>query len=152
MTWLARVAVKSVGAMSAAAVLSLGFAGVLAQAAPVPAAPSVMSKAPANDQHADRRAISNAIFEAEADVLGISPDTLRDDLKKGQKVSDLAKDKGMTKEQLEKKLITTLKPRLDALVDHKVITRAQADKAVDRISKGHVPFWNGRHHHGTTKK
>jgi hypothetical protein len=61
-------------------------------------------------------------------------------------VSDLAKDKGITKEQFETKLVANLKPRLDALVDKKVITRAQADKALDRISKGHVPFWNGIHH------
>jgi hypothetical protein len=40
-----------------------------------------------------------------------------------------------------------LKPRLEMLVEHKVITQAQADKAVDRISKGHIPFWNGIDHH-----
>jgi hypothetical protein len=40
-----------------------------------------------------------------------------------------------------------VKPRLEALVDKKEITQAQADKVLDRISKGYVPFWNGIHHH-----
>jgi hypothetical protein len=53
----------------------------------------------------------------------------------------------MTKEQFETKLVASLKPRLETLVDRKVITQAQADKTLDRISKGHVPFWNGAHKH-----
>ena len=78
-------------------------------------------------------------------MLGITPKTLREDLRKGQKVSDLARDKGMTKEQFETRLIASVKPRLAALVDHKVITQAQADKVIDRISKGYIPFWDGLH-------
>jgi len=144
---LAALAVKTVGSAGAAALLSLGLAGGLAQAAspsPTPT-PSTSTTTPATDRHADRRAIARAVFESEADVLGIAPTTLREDLKKGQKVSDLAKDKGLTKEQFETKLIASVKPRLAALVDHKVITQAQADRVIDRISKGHVPFWDGIH-------
>jgi hypothetical protein len=147
MTPFAAVAVKTVGAAGAAALLSLGLAGGLVQAAspsPTPS-PSASTKAPATDQRTDRRAIARAVFESEADVLGIAPKTLREDLRKGQKISDLAKDKGLTKEQFETKLIANVKPRLAALVDHKVITQAQADKVIDRISKGHVPFWDGLH-------
>ena len=51
----------------------------------------------------------------------------------------------MTKEQFETKLAAGLKPRLQALVEQKVITQAQADKTLDRISKGYVPFWDGIH-------
>jgi hypothetical protein len=140
-------AVKIVSGAGAAAMLSLGVAGGLAQAAsPTPnPTPSTSTTAPATD-HSDRRAIARAVFESEADVLGLAPKTLREDLKKGQKVSDLAKDKGLTKEQFETKLIASVKPRLAVLVDHKVITQAQADHVIDRISKGHVPFWDGIHH------
>jgi hypothetical protein len=146
MTPFAAVAVKTVGAAGAAALLSLGLAGGLAQAASNPTpTPSASTKAPATDHRSDRRAIARAVFESEADVLGITPVTLRADLRKGQKVSDLARDKGMTKEQFETKLIASVKPRLAALVDHKVITQAQADKVIDRISKGYVPFWDGLH-------
>ena len=146
MTPFAAVAVKTVGAAATAALLSLGLAGGLAQAASSPTpTPSTSTKAPATDHRSDRRAIARAVFESEADVLGITPKTLREDLRKGQMVSDLARDKGMTKEQFETKLIASVKPRLAALVDHKVITQAQADKVIDRISKGYVPFWDGLH-------
>jgi membrane-bound lytic murein transglycosylase B len=141
MTPFAAVAFKAVGAAAAAAMLTLGAAQA---ASPPPSpSPSASTKAPATDHRADRRAIARAVFESEADVLGITPKTLRQDLRKGQKVSDLAKDKGMTKEQFETKLIASVRPRLAVLVDHKVITQAQADKVIDRISKGYVPFWDG---------
>jgi len=137
----AAVAAKTVGAAGVAAVLSLG---VVQAASPSP------TPTPATNHQSDRRAVARAVFEAEADVLGIAPKTLREDLRKGQKVSELAKDKGMTKEQFETKLIANVKPRLAALVDHKVITQAQADKVIDRLSKGHIPFWDGLHR-ATTK-
>jgi hypothetical protein len=147
MTPFAAIAVKTAGAACAAALLSLGLAGGMAQAAsPTPQpTPAAGSSQTVPDPRADRRAIFRAVFESEADVLGLSPNTLRQDLRSGQKVSDLARDKGMTKEQFETKVIASVKPRLETLVDHKVITQAQADKTIDRISRGHVPFWDGIH-------
>jgi len=144
MTPFAAVAVKAVSAAAAAALLGLG-AVQAASPTPTPTTPSASTKAPATDHRADRRAIARSVFESEADVLGITPKTLRADLRKGDKVSDLARDKGMTKEQFEAKLIANVRPRLEALVDQKVITQAQADKVIDRISKGYVPFWDGLH-------
>jgi hypothetical protein len=144
---IALIAAKTVGAGTAAALLSLAVAGGLAQAAAPSPSPSPTSKpaATAKPAHEERRAVRLAVFEGEADVLGITPKALRADLKAGQKVSDLARDKGMTKEQFAAKLVVSVKPRLQQLVDHKVITQAQADKVIDRISKGHIPFWNGLH-------
>ncbi|HET7419496.1 MAG TPA: hypothetical protein VFL27_03875 [Candidatus Dormibacteraeota bacterium] len=143
----AAIAVKSVGAAGVAALLSVGALTVSA-ASPTPKpTPSTSAGAqnPSTDRHADRRAIRRAVIESEADVLGITPQTLLKDLRSGQKVSDLAKAKGITKEQFETKLVANLRPRLEALVDHKTITQAQADKVIDRISKGYVPFWDGIH-------
>ncbi len=142
---LAAIAVKTVAGAGAAALLAVGAAGVLA-ASPTPSpSPTAGATQPATDRHAERVAIRRAALEAEADVLGIQPKTLVADLRAGQKVSDLAKDKGMTKEQFETKLLAALKPRLETLVDKKVITQARADKVMDRISKGYVPFWDGIH-------
>ena len=133
-------AVKVVGGGAAAAVLSLGLATSLAQAAtPSPSASST-------DTKADRRAVVAAMFASEADVLGLKPEELRKDLKAGQKVSDLAKAKGMTEAQFASKLVANAKPRLEALVDHKQITQAQADRVLDRIANGHIPWWNGARH------
>jgi hypothetical protein len=149
---IAAVAVKVVGASTVAALLSLGIAGGLAQAAsPSPSpAPAASAKPTVPDPRSDRRAIRLAVVESEADVLGITPKVLRADLLHGQKVSDLAKDKGMNKDQFAAKLVTNLKPRLEVLVAHKVITQAQADRVIDRISKGHIPFWNGIHPRSAT--
>ena len=129
---LAAVAVKAVGAAGVAALLSVGVVNA-STAKPTPNA------------HPDRHAVRAAVIESEADLLGITPETLVKDLRAGQKVSDLARDKGITQEQFEARLGASLKPRLETLVDKKVITQAQADRLLDRISKGHIPFWNGLH-------
>jgi hypothetical protein len=145
MTWFGTIAVKSVGATAVAALLSLGAVGVLAQSAPSAPATSVATKASPADK-AERRAIAKAVFESEAAALGITSDALRADLKNGQKVSDLAKAKGWDKTAFGKQLLDKLTPRLKALVDTHVIQQAQADKTIDRIKKGHIPFWVGKHH------
>ena len=144
----AAAAVKIAGAGAAAAIISLGIAGNLAQvsaASPSPSPSAAAKAAPTAADRADRRAVRLAVVESEADVLGITVKQLRADLKAGQKVSDLARDKGMTKEQFATKMLVSLKPRLEQLVEHKVITQARADRVVDRISKGHIPFWDGLH-------
>jgi hypothetical protein len=144
---IAVIAAKTVGAGTVAALLSLGVAGGLAQAAsPNPTSkPHASAKAVVPADRTARRAVALAVFESEADVLGISAKTLRTDLKQGQKISDLARDKGMTKEQFAAKLLVSVKPRLQHLVETKVITQPQADKVIDSISKGHIPYWNGLH-------
>jgi hypothetical protein len=146
---IALIAAKTLGAGTAAALLSLGVAGGLAQAAapsPTPTTKAAPSGVPATQSRPGARAVRLAVFEGEADVLGITPKALRTDLKAGQKVSDLARDKGIaTKELFAAKLVISARPRLQQLVDHKVITQARADKVIDSISKGHVPYWNGLH-------
>ena len=147
MTPFAAFAVKTVGAAGIAVILGAGAMTALAASpTPKPTPTAAGAQQQSSDPHADRRAIRRAVVEAEADVLGIKPEQLIKDLKSGQTVADLAKDKGMTKEQFETRLLANLKPRLEALVDKKVITQAQADKVLDRIAKGYIPFWDGIHH------
>jgi hypothetical protein len=146
----AAVAVKVVGGGAAAALLSLGVAGTLAQAAPSPSpspssSPSTAAPSQA-DRRADRKLVRQAVLESEADVLGIPKGTLIADLKKGGTVSDLARAKGMTEQQFAARMVIDLKPRLEQLVDHKQLTQARADRILDRIGQGHVPFWNGIPH------
>ena len=143
MTPFTAAAVKLLGSGAAAAVLSMGVAGTLAQAATP--SPSPAASTSTSDRHADRKLVRQAVLESEADVLGIPEGTLIADLKKGQKVSDLANDRHINKDEFAKKLAANLKPRLAQLVDHKQITQAQADRILDRISKGRIPFWDGIH-------
>lgn len=138
--------VKTIGAAGVAALLSLGAVSTPAASPSPKPTPTAGATQPSTDRHREARAIRRAVIVAEADVLGIKPETLVADLKAGQKVSDLARDRGMTKEQFETRLLADLKPRLEALVDKKLITQAQADKVLDRISRGDIPFWNGIHH------
>jgi len=143
MTPFTTAAVKLLGSGAAAALLSVGVAGTLAQAATT--SPSPAASTSTTDRHADRKLVRQAVLESEADVLGIPEGTLIADLKKGQKVSDLANDRHMSKDEFAKRLAANLKPRLEQLVDHKQITQAQADRILDRISKGRIPFWDGLH-------
>jgi hypothetical protein len=136
MTPFAAVAVKTIGAGAVAALLGVG---AVSAASPSP------SPAATPDKHGTRHAVAMAVVEAEADVLGIKPEELRKDLKDGQKVSDLAKAKGMNEQQFAARLVVNLKPRLAALVDHHQLTQARADRILDRIAKGKVPFWDGIH-------
>lgn len=153
MSPFAAVATKALGAAGVAALLTIGVVNADSPSpspsptpSPSPAATQQNSQQQPNDKRADRRAIRRAVIEAEADVLGIKPDVLVKDLRAGAKVSDLAKDRGLTKDQFADRLAANLKPRLEALVDHKVITQPQADRVLDRIAKGYVPFWDGVHH------
>ena len=144
------VAVKVIGGTATAALLSAGVATGLAQAAGPSPSPSSTAGSSTNQQNsdrkADRRAVRLAVLEAEADVLGMKPEDLRKDFKSGQKVSDLAKDKGISEADFETRLDAALKPRLEELVAHRQITQARADRILDRIAKGHIPWWNGVHH------
>jgi hypothetical protein len=147
MSRLTGFAIKVAGAGGAATLLVLGAAGVLAQAAspaPTPAA-GARAAAPATEAAVARRAIRGAVLESEADVLGLAPKALRADLRGGRTVAELAQSEGITESQFETKLVAALHPRLQTLVDHKVITQAQAGRTLDRISKGRIPFWNGIH-------
>jgi len=137
MSAFAAIAVKSLGAAAAAALLS---AGAVNAATPSP------SPGASPDRHAARAAVVKAVVESEADVLGMKPEDLRRDLKQGHKVSDLAKAKGIAEEQFATRLAAALKPSLETLVDHETITQARADRLLDRIAKGHVPFWDGVRH------
>jgi len=131
------------------ALLSMGVLGASGPVVALAAAPAAHARnAHTPDSKKDHRAVARAVFEAEADALGMTPEQLRDALKKGRTVKDLANDRGLTKEQLVDRMLnhSGLRAALDHLVDAKQITRAQADRVLDRIAKGHVPGWDGEHH------
>ena len=142
----AAFAVRTLGAATVTAVLSVGAVSA-ATAPPSPAAtPTSGTAQPSTtDCRSDRRVIFRAIVEAEADVLNMKPDALAEALKDGKKVSDIAKAKALTKAEFTTRLLVNLTLRLDALVDHKVITREEARKVLAGIASGHVPFWDGIH-------
>ena len=135
-------------ALLSVAALGAG-APVVALAANLPAA-AAKATAPAKAGAAtkeQRASIRLAVTEAEADALGMTPDQLRDAIRSGKSVEDIATAKGMTKDKVVDKTVAALKPRLAALVAAGQITQKQADRALDHVQKGHLPGWKGDKHH-----
>jgi uncharacterized protein YidB (DUF937 family) len=134
-----------------AALIGLGVSAATALAADSPNTAGAKHAAGQSGQQsrADRksahRAIAAAVFEAEADVLGMKPEELRDALRHGKSISELAQAKGLNKEQFADRLATQVKPSLDKLVDEKKISQAQEERTLKFIRAGHVPGWE-RHH------
>jgi hypothetical protein len=146
---IAAMAVKLVSGGATAALMTLGLTAGLADAsAPSPtptptAAPSSANAAIPTAPAGVRDAVRYAIFVSEAQVLRIPQRAFRADLERGITVARLARERGMNKERFADRLVVDLKPRLERLVDLRVITHAQADMIVDRIQHGNIPWWDG---------
>ena len=140
-------AVKLVSGGTTAALMTLGLTAGLADASvtpsPTPTAPSSSSAAIPAAPAGVRDAVRYAIFLSEAEVLRIPPRAFRADLLRGIPVARLARERGMNKERFGNRLVVDLKPRLERLVNLHVITHAQADRILDRIQHGYIPWWDG---------
>jgi len=140
-------AVKLVSGGTTAALMTLGLTAGLADASvtpsPTPTAPSSSNAAIPAAPAGVRDAVRYAIFLSEAQVLRIPPRAFRADLLHGITVARLARERGMNKERFGDRLVVTLRPRLERLVDLHVITHAQADRILDRIEHGYIPWWDG---------
>src|SRR4029077_4971701 len=140
-------AVKLVSGGTTAALMTLGLTAGLADASvtpsPTPTAPTSSNAAIPAAPAGVRDAVRYAIFLSEAQVLRIPPRAFRADLLHGITVARLARERGMNKERFGNRLVVDLKPRLERLVDIHVITHAQADRILDRIEHGYIPWWDG---------
>jgi hypothetical protein len=141
------IAVKLLSGGTTAVLMTLGLTASLADASvtpsPTPTAPSSANAAIPVAPAGVRDAVRYAIFLSEAEVLRIPARAFRADLLHGITVARLARERGMGKERFGDRLVVDLKPRLERLVDLHVITRAQADRVVDRIQHGYIPWWDG---------
>ncbi len=143
-------ATKVAGAGAAGLLLAGGAAtaapaGVTLLAARSSATQPAKPARPSSAATAARRAAARAVFLAEASVLGIKPEQLRDDIRMGTSVGDLARDEQIDKAAFAAKLATASKPGLDALVTAGTITQKQEDRILKAIGNGHVPFWTLAH-------
>ena len=73
-----------------------------------------------------------AMFQEQANLLGVSVDDVKNAWAQGKNIWDLAKEKGISQEQLQQKMkdarVAQMKTQLQVLVDKGVITQAQADQ------------------------
>ena len=80
-------------------------------------------------------------MRAEAKALNLTPRQLRQDLRSGTSVEELAAKAGMDKAQFTAAVISKLKPMLDKLVSAGKIKQAQEDALIKRVQKGFLPGW-----------
>ena len=137
--------VKVASGGTTAALLTLGLTTGLADASTIAPTPTFDTASTASALAGVRDAVRFAVFEAEAAVLRIPPKAFRADLERGITVARLARERGLNKEQFGNRLVVNLKPRLAQLVHLRVITRGQADRVIDRIERGNIPWWDGLH-------
>lgn len=81
------------------------------------------------------------VLRAEAQVLSLTPRQLRQDLRAGTSVEQLASKAGMDKAQFTAAVVSKLKPMLDKLVSAGKINQSQEDALIDRVQKGFLPGW-----------
>jgi len=123
---------------------------VLAAAKPTATAPTTTTTTSKHhrqhDSKADRKLEIEAYLDASAAIMKMEPKDLRAALKSGRSLSQVAAEHGFTtKEAFADAVSKAIKPRLDAAVDAKKLTREQADHFQDRLAHGHLPLWE-RHH------
>lgn len=97
------------------------------------------------DQIAQRQ---QASFDAEAALLGVSVDTIKNAWAQGKSIVQVAQDNGITKAQLQQKMLdakkATIALQLKALVDKGVITQAQADQRLKAMETMTQNMKNGK--------
>jgi len=92
-------------------------------------------------------------LSAAADYVGLSVAELRERLRDGQSLADVAKAEDKSVEGLEQAMIDAVKKNLDQAVSEGNLTREQADDVLERIEariddivEGSVETWRGRFH------
>ncbi|HLH70254.1 MAG TPA: hypothetical protein VKY90_14855 [Candidatus Dormibacteraeota bacterium] len=109
-------------------------------AVPAPAPSSVPSPPPAQSRPA-ARAVAQAVLQAEAQVLGMPPRQLTQQLRQGTTLSQLAAQKGIDQASFQAQLVQDVKPILDQDVQSGELTAAQEQQALRRLST-QIPRWS----------
>ena len=84
----------------------------------------------------------SSYLSAAASALGVSEVQLKQDLKGGQRLSQVATAQGVSEADFKTRVTTSLKPKLDAAVAAKTITQAQEDAALAKLQAADPPLWN----------
>jgi 3-hydroxyacyl-CoA dehydrogenase len=83
------------------------------------------------------------VVKAVADKLGVTVVDLQTQLKAGQTLSDIAKAKGVSDQDLRTAAVNALQPQLDAAVTAGKLTQQQEDSILQRIQQGQWPMLLG---------
>ena len=75
------------------------------------------------------------ILDGLADALGTTQSKLREGLRDGKSIAEIAKANGKSLDDVRKALKATAKARLDKAVEDEDLTRKQADRLLDRVGE-----------------
>lgn len=141
------ITLKKAGAVGALSVAALGIMSASAMGWG-----GMMGGTLSPDDLATRQ---NTMFTQHASLIGATVDEVKNAWAQGKSFADLAKEKGVTQDQLQTKLqsarLEQMKSELATLVSKGVITQAQADQRLtfmqNKISSG-AGFFGRRGMHG----
>ena len=83
-----------------------------------------------------------AYLNAAAKALGISLDELKQDLRSGQSLHQIADSKNITESQFRSSVIATLTPELDKAVKDGKLTKQQEQTILQHLKNGKLPLWD----------
>lgn len=74
-------------------------------------------------------------FEQKAQLLGITAEELKTQIKSGKTFAQIAAENGLTEEQFRAKMLESMKQRLDQLVSEGRITQEEADRKLQLMQE-----------------
>jgi len=80
--------------------------------------------------------VRGAAIEQAAAALGITEDELRDQLRTGKSIADVAAERGVSLDDVKAQILDAAKTKLDRAVANGRIDQAKADAALQRLSDG----------------
>jgi hypothetical protein len=119
-----------------ASIVGIGAAGAFGHSAYAAGLTSRSAVHPdGNEAWTDEKAKVTRIVSEAAGMLGMKPDELIKQLKKGSSLADVAKSKGISEEQLVQKLMEIRMANLDKAVQAGKLTAEQAESIKKRMSE-----------------
>jgi hypothetical protein len=118
-----------------------GGSGAQASAStPVVASPTP-TESPAGAASTANQAARRAALQAEAQVLGVSPQQLNAELKAGKTVQQLATARGLSQDQFRAQFQQAVKVQLDRAVAAGTLNPAEEQRALTRLDAA-IPNWS----------
>lgn len=91
-------------------------------------------------QHKGLMRRGHSLVGETAKILNMDPENLRKELQSGKSLADLAKEKGLSQEELKAKLLSAQKERLDSAVKEGHITQEKEQEIINKTNS-HIDEW-----------
>lgn len=102
---------------------------------------------PMDDVRAQMRGFTKTGIDAAAKALGLSTSDLRDQLRSGKSLKDIAATKNVDFSKVQGAINEAVKPQLDQAVQSGALSAAQAKDVLTQLTSGDAPTQSGSAHH-----